>query len=325
MRAFAYARPADADGAVAALASRPNAAFVAGGTSLADLMRLDVQAPGMLVDLNTLPLTEIDASPTTLRLGAMARMSDVADDERVRRGYPAIAEALQSSASPMLRNLATIGGNLLQRTRCPYFRDTAMPCNKRENGSGCSALSGENRKHAILGSSEHCIAVHPSDLAVALTALGAVLHVRTVRGLKVVALEDFYRLPGADLGEVRLRRFTGVFSAGRILNAKVGRSQLLGGIVFGIGMALHEDTVADRNRGRIMNANLADYLLPVNADVPDIDVVHLDEDDPHVSPLSTKGIGEIGITGVAAAIANAVYHATGKRIRDLPITPEKLL
>jgi xanthine dehydrogenase YagS FAD-binding subunit len=198
MRAFAYARPADADGAVAALASRPNAAFVAGGTSLADLMRLDVQAPGMLVDLNTLPLTEIDASPTTLRLGAMARMSDVADDERVRRGYPAIAEALQSSASPMLRNLATIGGNLLQRTRCPYFRDTAMPCNKRENGSGCSALSGENRKHAILGSSEHCIAVHPSDLAVALTALGAVLHVRTVRGLKVVALEDFYRLPGDD-------------------------------------------------------------------------------------------------------------------------------
>jgi len=127
------------------------------------------------------------------------------------------------------------------------------------------------------------------------------------------------------LSEVRVTRFTGVFSAGRLLNAKIGRSQLMGGIVWGMGMALHEDTIVDRNCGRVMNANLADYLVPVNADVPDIDVQFIDEDDPHVNPISTKGIGEIGIVGAAAAVANAVYHATGKRIRDLPITPDKLL
>jgi xanthine dehydrogenase YagR molybdenum-binding subunit len=129
----------------------------------------------------------------------------------------------------------------------------------------------------------------------------------------------------ADLAEIRLKRFTGVFSAGRLLNAKIGRSQLMGGMVMGIGMALHEDTVVDTNRGRIMSASLADYVIPVSADVPDIDVLFVDEDDPHVTPVSTKGIGEIGIVGAAAAIANAVYNATGKRIRDLPITPDKLL
>lgn len=198
MRPFAYARAGDAASAIATVAGRPDAAFIAGGTSLADLMRLDVEAPGMLVDLNPLPLAGVEVESERLRIGAMARLNDVAADQRVLLHYPAIAQALQSTASPMLRNLATIGGNLLQRTRCPYFRDTATPCNKRSNGAGCSAIAGENRKHAILGVSERCIAVHPSDLAVALSALDAVLHIRTRDGMKVVAADDFYLLPDSN-------------------------------------------------------------------------------------------------------------------------------
>ncbi|HKO15839.1 MAG TPA: FAD binding domain-containing protein, partial [Gemmatimonadaceae bacterium] len=180
---FEYLRPADVDAAVRA-GAQASTRFVAGGTTLVDLMKLDVERPARVVDLN--PLVRSDASLGAvrdlpgggLRLGALARMSDVAWDERVRERYPLVSQALLLAASGQVRNMASIGGNVLQRTRCYYFRDTAMPCNKREPGSGCSAIVGINRMHAILGTSEHCIATHPSDLAVALAALDATVHVR---------------------------------------------------------------------------------------------------------------------------------------------------
>ena len=182
--------------------------FVAGGTTLIDLMKLDVETPERVVDVNA--LAERDPSLAAvaelpgggLRIGALARMSDVAWDRRVREGWPVLSQSLLLAASGQLRNMATIGGNVLQRTRCPYFRDTATPCNKREPGSGCSALHGVNRTHAILGTSDHCIATHPSDLAVALAALDATVRVRS-RGASGAAAEravpfgDFHLLPGA--------------------------------------------------------------------------------------------------------------------------------
>jgi xanthine dehydrogenase YagS FAD-binding subunit len=198
MNAFSYARPADPESAIQALADGRRAAFIAGGTSLVDLMLLGVETPELVVDLNGLRLADVDAGAGVLRIGALARMSDVALHPAVRDGWPAVARALLDSASPQVRNAATIGGNLLQRTRCPYFRDTATPCNKRSNGSGCSAIGGENRKHAILGVSERCIAVHPSDLAVALAAFDATILVRGSRGNRAIPVRDFYVLPDAN-------------------------------------------------------------------------------------------------------------------------------
>lgn len=196
MTPFTYARAAKPEDAVAAVAPHKDAAFVAGGTTLLDLMKLNVMAPAKLVDVNPLPLATIDANKDRLRVGALARMSDVADHAAVAKDYPVVAEALLASASPQLRNMASIGGNLLQRVRCSYFRDTAWPCNKRQPGSGCSALEGENRMHAVLGTSDHCIATHPSDLAVALAALDAVVFVRGPDGERKIALRDFHKLPG---------------------------------------------------------------------------------------------------------------------------------
>jgi xanthine dehydrogenase YagS FAD-binding subunit len=170
-------------------------AFIAGGTDLMQLLKEGAAAPRHLVDINDLPYTEIEPGPERLRLGALARMSDVADHPGVRAQYPAIAEALLASASAQVRNMASIGGNLLQRTRCTYFRDPAMPCNKRAPGTGCSALDGDNRLHAIFGGSEHCVAVHPSDLAVALVALDAVVEVEGPAGERRIPIGDFHRLP----------------------------------------------------------------------------------------------------------------------------------
>jgi xanthine dehydrogenase YagS FAD-binding subunit len=196
MNAFTYARAAKPEDAVAAVAPQNDAAFIAGGTTLLDLMKLHVLAPAKLVDVNPLPLATIGANKDRLLIGALARMSEVADHAAVARDYPVIAEALLNSASPQLRNMATIGGNLLQRVRCPYYRDGTWPCNKRQPKSGCSALDGENRMHAVLGTSEHCIATHPSDLAVALTALDAVVHARGPGGERKIPLRDFHKLPG---------------------------------------------------------------------------------------------------------------------------------
>jgi xanthine dehydrogenase YagS FAD-binding subunit len=176
---------------------RAGAQFVAGGTTLIDLMKLDVIRPKVVVDINPLPLSQITSSPSGgLILGALVRNSDVANHPVVQRDYAVLSQALLSGASPQLRNMATTGGNLLQRTRCPYFRDTAHACNKREPGTGCSAIDGHNRMLAILGASEHCIATNPSDQNVALTALEATLQIHGANGVRTVPIHDFYKLPG---------------------------------------------------------------------------------------------------------------------------------
>jgi xanthine dehydrogenase YagS FAD-binding subunit len=173
--------------------------FVAGGTTLIDLMKLDVEAPAKVIDINRLDLAKVEKQTDgSLRIGALVRNSDLAHDPNVMRDYPVLSQALLSGASAQLRNMATTGGNLLQRTRCPYFRDLAyVECNKRNPGSGCAAIGGLNRTHAILGTSEHCIATHPSDMAVAMMALEAVVHVNGAGGERDIPLADFYLLPGA--------------------------------------------------------------------------------------------------------------------------------
>ncbi|MFF5114066.1 FAD binding domain-containing protein [Streptosporangium sp. NPDC000509] len=194
MRSFAFTRARSVREALQDAGQ--DTAFLAGGTTLVDLMKLDVMAPARVVDINRLPLHGVTLDRDGLHIGALERMSDVATDRTVRRHYPMIAQALELSASAQLRNMASIGGNLLQRTRCGYFRDVTTACNKREPGSGCSALTGVNRGHAILGTSDACVATHPSDLAVALVALSAVVRLTSAQGTRTVPLDAFYTLPG---------------------------------------------------------------------------------------------------------------------------------
>jgi xanthine dehydrogenase YagS FAD-binding subunit len=197
MQAFQYNKAADIDGAINA-GSAGGVKFVAGGTTLIDLMKLNVERPNILIDINSIQLDKIEATPDGgLKIGAMVRNSDLAHDAAVQRNYAVLSQALLSGASPQLRNMATTGGNLLQRTRCYYFRDTAYPCNKRTRGSGCAAIGGYNRIHAILGTSEHCIATHPSDMAVAMMALEATVHMRGPQGERNVPLNEFYLVPGS--------------------------------------------------------------------------------------------------------------------------------
>jgi xanthine dehydrogenase YagS FAD-binding subunit len=200
---FEYVRATDIDAALSA-GSEPSTKFVAGGTNIIDLMKLNVERPSHLIDINDLgrrsaSLSMIADLPNNgLRLGALARMRDVAWDARVRERYPVVSQALLVAASGQLRNMATIGGNVLQRTRCPYFRDTAMACNKREPGSGCSAITGINRTEAVLGTSDHCIATYPGDLAVALVALGANVIVRSAsQGERAMSFDSLHVLPGS--------------------------------------------------------------------------------------------------------------------------------
>ncbi|HTF50286.1 MAG TPA: xanthine dehydrogenase family protein subunit M [Pseudonocardia sp.] len=196
MRPFRYARATSPSEAVALTAGDPAAAFIAGGTELLNLMRDGVSALDLLVDVNGVAARDVSAIPGGLRIGAMARMTDVARDATVRQRLPLLAEALLAGASGQVRNMASIGGNLLQRTRCWYFRDAAMPCNTRDPGSGCPAIDGENRWHAILGGSQACIKVHPSDLAVALTALDATVRTHGPNGERQIPIGELYRLPG---------------------------------------------------------------------------------------------------------------------------------
>ena len=197
MRPFGYLVPPDPAAAIAAVTGRPGAAFLAGGTNLVDLMKLGVAAPDLLVDVTGLLPGLIEPVPGGgLRIGAGVRNSDLAADPRVRAGFPVLAQAVLAGASGQLRNMATVGGNLLQRTRCLYFQDVTKPCNKRMPGSGCPARTGDHRNLAVLGGSPHCVATHPSDMAVALTALDAVVHIQRPAGLRVIPLGELYRLPG---------------------------------------------------------------------------------------------------------------------------------
>jgi len=199
MNPFRYERASDATTAVAMLAQAPSGAFLGGGTNLVDLMKLGVAKPDLLVDVAHLPYDRVELLPDGgIRIGAAVRNSDLAADRTIRTRYPVLAQALLAGASGQLRNLATTGGNLLQRTRCVYFQDVSKPCNKREPGSGCPAREGYHRTLAILGASEACIATHPSDMAVALVALDAVVRVLGPNGERTIPLTSFHRLPGDE-------------------------------------------------------------------------------------------------------------------------------
>jgi xanthine dehydrogenase YagS FAD-binding subunit len=197
VRPLSYSRAATVEEAVALAAGTPGSAFLAGGTTEVDLIRAGIAHDDHLVDINDLPLTAVEhLADGGLRIGALARMSDVAREPGVVERFPAISQALLLGASQQLRNMASMGGNLLQRTRCAYLRDGISPCNKRDPGSGCAALDGFNRGHAILGTSEHCIATHPSDLAVALAAFDAVAHTVSRDDERSIGFDDFFLLPG---------------------------------------------------------------------------------------------------------------------------------
>ncbi|MBM7774163.1 xanthine dehydrogenase YagS FAD-binding subunit [Actinokineospora baliensis] len=198
MRPFEYSTPANAVTAVKTVAERPTAAFLGGGTNLVDHLKLGITHPDLLVDVTGVTSADITDSQMGLLIGAAARNSDIAADYRVRTRYPMLAEALLSGASGQLRNMATAAGNALQRTRCAYFQDPTTPCNKRRPGSGCAAIGGFTRGHAILGASDHCVATHPSDMAVALTALDATVHVLNPQGERTIPFADLHRLPGDD-------------------------------------------------------------------------------------------------------------------------------
>ena len=196
---FEYRRESDPSDAVAAVADRPTAAFIGGGTNLVDHMKLGIASPDLLVDVSSIDLDRVEETGTGgVRIGAGVRNSDLAAHPLIRHRYPVLARALLAGASGQLRNAATTGGNLLQRTRCPYFQDVTTACNKREPGSGCSAIGGYEREHAVLGASEHCIAVHPSDMAVALVALDAAVVTFGPAGERRMPVSDLYRLPGAN-------------------------------------------------------------------------------------------------------------------------------
>lgn len=197
MKDFTYTRARDVSDAVRSVAASPGAAFIAGGTDLLNLMKDGAEVHDRIVDINRLPLGRVERNRDALTIGGLARMGDVAANPVIRRAAPVLSEALLASASPQVRNMAAIGGNLLQRTRCGYFRDTGSPCNKRSPGTGCSAIDGENRGHAVFGGSDHCIAVHPSDLAVSLLGLDATVLTAGPGGSRRIPFADFYLLPGA--------------------------------------------------------------------------------------------------------------------------------
>lgn len=227
MKAFTYERASSVEAAAAAVASNPGAKFIAGGTNLLDLMKLEIETPTHLIDVNGLALDKIEATAQGgLRIGALVRNTDLAADETVRRDYGLLSRALVSGASGQLRNKATTAGNLLQRTRCPYFYDNNQPCNKRKPGSGCSAIGGYTRQHAVVGISDACIATHPSDMAVAMRALDATVEtVKADGSRRSIPIADFYRLPG-DTPHIENTLETGEFITSVLLPPPVGGKQI---------------------------------------------------------------------------------------------------
>jgi xanthine dehydrogenase YagS FAD-binding subunit len=227
MKPFTYERARSPAEAVAAAARIPGARFIAGGTNLLDLMKLQIETPRHLIDVNGLPLDRIEPMPDGgLRIGALVRNTDLAADPRVRRDYGVLARALLAGASGQLRNRATTAGNLLQRTRCPYFYDTNQPCNKRQPGSGCAAIGGFSRQHAVVGASEACIATHPSDMAVALRALDAIVEAMRPDGsVRNIPIAEFHRLPG-DTPHVETVLEWGELITAVILPQPVGGAQI---------------------------------------------------------------------------------------------------
>jgi xanthine dehydrogenase YagS FAD-binding subunit len=196
MNQFQYLRPLETAVAIKSLNKDLNAHFLAGGTNLIDMMKMGLVTPHKLVDINRLPLKTIQKTTTGLHIGALASNSEVAEHSDIKASFPLLSLAINAGASPQLRNMATVGGNLMQRTRCSYFFDSTMPCNKRIPGSGCAAIHGYNRMHALFGASDQCIAVNPSDMNVAMIALDAVVHVNGPKGARAIKFADFHRLPG---------------------------------------------------------------------------------------------------------------------------------
>jgi xanthine dehydrogenase YagS FAD-binding subunit len=227
MKPFTYERAESPAQAASSVSRTPGAKFIAGGTNLLDLMKLEIEAPVRLIDVNHLALDKVeDAADGGLRIGALVRNTDLAAHPRVRRDYAVLSRALLAGASGQLRNKATTAGNLLQRTRCPYFYDTNQPCNKRQPGSGCSAIGGFTRHHAVVGSSEACIATHPSDMAVAMMALDAQIEtVRADGSVRSISIDDFYRLPG-DTPQIENVLETGELITAVMLPKPLGGKQL---------------------------------------------------------------------------------------------------
>lgn len=227
MKAFTFERATSIEAAARVAASHPDAKFIAGGTNLLDLMKLEIETPTHLIDVNDLGLAEIEQTEEGgLRIGAMVRNTDLASHEVVRRDYPLLARALLAGASGQLRNKATTAGNLLQRTRCPYFYDTNQPCNKRQPGSGCSAIGGFSRQHAVVGVSDACIATHPSDMAVAMRALDAIVETMTADGdRRMIPIEEFHLLPG-DTPQIETVLTQGEIITAVILPPPIGGRQI---------------------------------------------------------------------------------------------------
>jgi xanthine dehydrogenase YagS FAD-binding subunit len=339
MRPFAYARATTVDEALA-VSAEAGTVVLAGGTELLNWMRLGVAAPERVLDISRVSgLDQIESLPGGgLRIGAAARLNDVAADPRVRGDWPLLRQAIHKAASAQLRNLATIGGNLLQKTRCAYFRaEEPVPCNRREPGSGCAALRGRNDRHALFGWTEDCVAVHPADPAVALTALDAEVVTRGPNGGRRIGVRELHVLPD-DRTDVDTVLEPGELIAALELPAPAPHSAYVkvrdaGALAAAMSAANLEQLIGigeishhDEHLGRWTSKNLAGVALPVNADIPsEIDVAFVEEVDEHASPIGGNGIGELGATGVDAAVADAVFHATGRRIRDLPITPDKLV
>ncbi|MBR1196905.1 xanthine dehydrogenase family protein subunit M [Bradyrhizobium sp. AUGA SZCCT0240] len=227
MKSFTYQRVTSPTAAAAAAVHTPHAKFIAGGTNLLDLMKLEIETPSHLIDVNRLGLDKVEPTPDGgLRIGAVVRNTDLAADERVRRDYGVLSRALLAGASGQLRNRATTAGNLLQRTRCPYFYDTNQPCNKRQPGSGCSAIGGFSRQHAVIGASDACIATHPSDMAVAMRALDATVEtVRPDGAVRTIPIADFHRLPG-DTPQIETALAPGELITAVTLPKPVGGKQI---------------------------------------------------------------------------------------------------